>query len=117
MRTVSARLVARGNQNISPSRNALDLTLQNAEFRRVYLIVGGVDCKQRRPDFFELRRWVVVARRFVRIQHVVGVDAQPALLEARVLRIGLLASRRRLVKRSEERRVGKECRSRWAPYH
>ena len=22
-----------------------------------------------------------------------------------------------LVKRSEERRVGKECRSRWSPYH
>ena len=24
---------------------------------------------------------------------------------------------KRLVKRSEERRVGKECRSRWSPYH
>src|SRR2546429_5107408 len=24
---------------------------------------------------------------------------------------------RRAVKRSEERRVGKECRSRWSPYH
>src|SRR5256886_8047713 len=29
----------------------------------------------------------------------------------------LLDSRRRRVKRSEERRVGKECRSRWSPYH
>ena len=27
------------------------------------------------------------------------------------------ASLRRLVERSEERRVGKECRSRWSPYH
>src|ERR1051326_3523977 len=27
------------------------------------------------------------------------------------------ASERLLVKRSEERRVGKECRSRWSPYH
>ncbi len=26
-------------------------------------------------------------------------------------------SRKRRVKRSEERRVGKECRSRWSPYH
>ena len=24
---------------------------------------------------------------------------------------------RRIVRRSEERRVGKECRSRWSPYH
>src|SRR2546430_7274701 len=27
------------------------------------------------------------------------------------------AGRRLLVDRSEERRVGKECRSRWSPYH
>src|SRR3712207_8667785 len=28
-----------------------------------------------------------------------------------------LSSRSRLSHRSEERRVGKECRSRWSPYH
>src|SRR5690348_18199168 len=27
------------------------------------------------------------------------------------------ARRQRLCRRSEERRVGKECRSRWSPYH
>ena len=27
------------------------------------------------------------------------------------------ADQKRLEKRSEERRVGKECRSRWSPYH
>ena len=27
------------------------------------------------------------------------------------------AGKSTLVKRSEERRVGKECRSRWSPYH
>src|SRR2546429_5825123 len=27
------------------------------------------------------------------------------------------AFRREIMKRSEERRVGKECRSRWSPYH
>ena len=27
------------------------------------------------------------------------------------------AQSRRMVNRSEERRVGKECRSRWSPYH
>ena len=30
---------------------------------------------------------------------------------------GGLTSLPRFVKRSEERRVGKECRSRWSPYH
>src|SRR2546428_11190170 len=31
--------------------------------------------------------------------------------------IGLQYSRQDLMRRSEERRVGKECRSRWSPYH
>ena len=30
---------------------------------------------------------------------------------------GELAPGERLMERSEERRVGKECRSRWSPYH
>ena len=30
---------------------------------------------------------------------------------------GLLMTDPRVVDRSEERRVGKECRSRWSPYH
>src|SRR5688572_32727012 len=38
---------------------------------------------------------------------VLGLGDQPPLLERR--RPGL--------RRSEERRVGKECRSRWSPYH
>ena len=31
--------------------------------------------------------------------------------------IGKLALQARHIPRSEERRVGKECRSRWSPYH
>src|SRR5260370_22133913 len=31
--------------------------------------------------------------------------------------VGKTEIARRLAKRSEERRVGKECRSRWSPYH
>ena len=30
---------------------------------------------------------------------------------------GTLTNDQKLVTRSEERRVGKECRSRWSPYH
>ena len=39
-------------------------------------------------------------------------------LGPRMLDVGLLRERRhRIEQRSEERRVGKECRSRWSPYH
>src|SRR3712207_9437033 len=34
-----------------------------------------------------------------------------------VLRLSLVNARGNTVARSEERRVGKECRSRWSPYH
>ena len=40
---------------------------------------------------------------------------RPARLEENVYQ--LLPSRRTGAARSEERRVGKECRSRWSPYH
>ena len=41
----------------------------------------------------------------------VSEDALKDLDERGIIRIGAE------VKRSEERRVGKECRSRWSPYH
>ena len=37
------------------------------------------------------------------------VNSRPAAAAKKTLLLGLL--------RSEERRVGKECRSRWSPYH
>src|SRR6478735_9817483 len=36
---------------------------------------------------------------------------------ARCRSVGNLARAARALRRSEERRVGKECRSRWSPYH
>ena len=41
------------------------------------------------------------------------------LIGVLVRRTGIIASEdvRKLQLRSEERRVGKECRSRWSPYH
>ena len=46
------------------------------------------------------------------------VDAgKTTLAEAILYRAGRLRSLGRVDKRSEERRVGKECRSRWSPYH
>src|SRR3712207_3861542 len=45
------------------------------------------------------------------------VGALIALPIAATVRETVLYLRRHLVLRSEERRVGKECRSRWSPYH
>src|SRR2546422_8941038 len=36
---------------------------------------------------------------------------------AQLLAQGVVEDAARLTRRSEERRVGKECRSRWSPYH
>ena len=41
----------------------------------------------------------------------------PSQMMARMLRIEYLLGRFQAGDRSEERRVGKECRSRWSPYH
>ena len=58
-------------------------------------------------------------RAFVRL--LVLVMASPLLLIALIslVSIGVMGyrTRRRTTTRSEERRVGKECRSRWSPYH
>ena len=45
---------------------------------------------------------------------LIGVSGSAALGAVIALHSGLAAS---FVLRSEERRVGKECRSRWSPYH
>ena len=55
--------------------------------------------EERRLEFpFELHRW------FDLIRTDTAIDA--------MAKVGFT-----ITKRSEERRVGKECRSRWSPYH
>src|SRR5688572_31500590 len=45
-------------------------------------------------------------------------DSAPAMLRySRFSRIPLACAGSAAYRRSEERRVGKECRSRWSPYH
>ena len=46
-----------------------------------------------------------------------GLHRGHMLLIRRVLAIGRTEGLETVVFRSEERRVGKECRSRWSPYH
>src|SRR5256885_13894844 len=59
---------------------------------------------------------------FVDVPSLKGIHyaMQSGMLAARAIHAGLKtgdASAARLAERSEERRVGKEGRSRWAPYH
>ena len=50
-----------------------------------------------------------------------GTDSDPELVELRQelerIQANLNKEKTKSQERSEERRVGKECRSRWSPYH
>ena len=57
-------------------------------------------------------------------QQYLNSEAHGYLMEAKACKLLLkdlerirAKLRRHIEKRSEERRVGKECRSRWSPYH
>jgi len=79
-------------------------------------VINKIDLPGAQPD--EARR---------QIEEIIGLDASGAILTSAKEGIGirevLEAVIRRLpppsgdTERSEERRVGKECRSRWSPYH
>src|SRR5256885_2901013 len=61
------------------------------------------------PDLFERFRLVITEEAFLLIEGQVQNSDGVVLIKARDIKP--------LVHRSEERRVGKECRSRWSPYH
>src|SRR5687767_15565681 len=47
----------------------------------------------------------------------IGGGSGGGVASSRRLGLGRRSGLRRSISRSEERRVGKECRSRWSPYH
>src|SRR2546430_14889663 len=57
------------------------------------------------------------ARACLQTHHGPAPLLDPALSESRVRAILQTRPRSKYNTRSEERRVGKECRSRWSPYH
>src|SRR5256885_6615642 len=84
---------------------------------RDYKVTGVQTCAL--PISTAVERHVVVPAR--RVERRAGEAVEP--LDVRQARVVQHAGRRdehlglELVARSEERRVGKECRSRWSPYH
>ena len=54
----------------------------------------------------------------LRVNQTSTVSSDTAgLVEQRVKQVNTLQKEVNALSRSEERRVGKECRSRWSPYH
>ena len=70
--------------------------------------------------FWCLRLWIEgrdAAKSRATLRHVVHVNGtRGKSTVCRLIEAGLRAGGLRVF-RSEERRVGKECRSRWSPYH
>ena len=61
---------------------------------------------------------IPVVRGFLYIVHVGNTGAAWSMFSGRSVLLALLAAATLIaIFRSEERRVGKECRSRWSPYH
>src|SRR5215218_5560515 len=73
---VAARLLACRDEEQAAVLDALHRRLGDAGCRRVALVVGGVDGKERRRDLVEARRRVVGGRRFPGIDVVVGVGGE-----------------------------------------
>src|SRR5260370_16700678 len=83
-------------------------TMQNGRVHRMTEVFGrlapGMDLEQARAE--------------LRAVHGAMVKAHPAEYPAQAkFRIDSKLLRDQITSRSEERRVGKECRSRWSPYH
>src|SRR3712207_8485615 len=65
-----------------------------------YALPGGHDGDPRRPSWAAQDKWLGAA---LRSKNIADRELQTSIIH--------------LLIRSEERRVGKECRSRWSPYH
>ena len=82
------------NRSITPGLGAFRLTLQSRENGFCgYVYSAALGC---RAEFTSLARLIVLLEEWMNTATDSPVPEKP---------------------RSEERRVGKECRSRWSPYH
>src|SRR3989449_5142502 len=99
---------------------AIDIRCRSLRHRREFFTRGGIRGLEITPCCGRLPRAVN------EMSEAPAVTVQPCQSFARILRRGTVlhgheffddAHSLLLASRSEERRVGKECRSRWSPYH
>src|SRR5687767_4364851 len=84
VRPVAGGTVARRYRDRAPFGDARNLALEDLQLRRIDDVVGEVDRDQRRLDLLEPRTRIVIARRFERVEDVVGVAAAHVVLHVGV---------------------------------
>ena len=83
-------------------------------------LIGGIFYNQ---ELFEEIKDIVSAEDFYKIEHTAIYKAMEQVysdskgIDAILIDEEIKKSNSKNTTRSEERRVGKECRSRWSPYH
>lgn len=87
----------RGNQYKAPTPYTFDLAVQDRKFRRIDLIVCGVDGQQRSFDLLQCRGWVIVARSLELVQQVVCIKAGQIVLDQCIEKPVCICQRGRLL--------------------
>ena len=84
--------------------------------------MGGIDMKKSKSEIYLLVMGLAMAGGIFYGKETVGAksfskNVQVAIGNSEKLSVGNKSNSIKWTVRSEERRVGKECRSRWSPYH
>ena len=93
---------------------------QTSEFRPLILVAEDDDSNFKLIKAIIGKKcdilWARNGEEMVNLFQTHGENAKAMLMDIKMpLMNGLEATK--IIRRSEERRVGKECRSRWSPYH
>ena len=119
-----------GRPFVGPAGTLLDRALEAAKIDRRHVYVTNVvkhfkweprgtrriHAKPNAAEIAACRPWLDAELELIKPEVLVclGATAAQALLGRQ---FKVTAHRGEFIERSEERRVGKECRSRWSPYH
>ena len=94
---MAARFIAERNHDCAAVRDALDLAFKDAELRRIDQVIGRIDCQQRRLGFFKVGSWIIIARSFQRVEHIICVISLDDLLDKLVENFICFRKRRRVL--------------------
>ncbi len=53
--------------------DAFDFAFENSQLGRIDQVIRGIDRQQWCANFFQIQTGIVIARRFQRIKHIVGI--------------------------------------------